>query len=189
MVLDSQSLLHLEIIEGPDGKKDGSLFNYLDNCKTPFGKRQLKRWLMAPLMNIEKLNDRLDAVEDLMKYNYQLEQCRVELAKLPDLEKLLARIFSYSVKHRIQAIYFEDVSLSKMKEFRQLLRSLRTIPDTLNVLRKLCVDFNSKRLKQLLIDDTQNGMYPSSLLSEIDQFDKLIVWKKLKGCDIEMPEP
>jgi hypothetical protein len=43
------------------------------------------------------------------------------MRSLPDLEKLLARIFAYSIKHRIKAIYFEDVSLKKLTEFRSLL--------------------------------------------------------------------
>ena len=58
MVLDSQSLQHLEIVESAAGKKEGSLLHFVDHCVTPFGKRQLQRWLMAPLMNIEKLKDR-----------------------------------------------------------------------------------------------------------------------------------
>ena len=53
MVLDSQSLQHLEILESATGEKDGSLFGFIDHCKTPFGKRQLKRWLMSPLLNID----------------------------------------------------------------------------------------------------------------------------------------
>jgi hypothetical protein len=48
---------------------------------------------------------------------------RAKLAKLPDLEKLLAKIFTYSIKHKVNAIYFEDVSLIKMKEFRTLLKT------------------------------------------------------------------
>jgi hypothetical protein len=36
---------------------------------------------------------------------------RARLNKLPDLEKLLAKIFTYSIKHSVKAIYFEDVSL------------------------------------------------------------------------------
>ena len=46
------------------------------------------------------------------------------MGKLPDLEKLLANIFTYSVKHRVKAIFFEDVSLIKLKEFRHLLSNL-----------------------------------------------------------------
>ena len=88
----------MEIIENNNGEKEGSLFGYLDHCKTPFGKRQLKRWLMAPLLNIHRINDRLDAIEDLMSYQYEMEQVRLRFAKLPDVEKLLAKIFTYSIK-------------------------------------------------------------------------------------------
>lgn len=40
------------------------------------------------------------------------------MSRLPDLEKLLAKIFTYSVKHSVEAIYFEDVNLQKMREFK-----------------------------------------------------------------------
>lgn len=53
---------------------------------------------MAPLMNIHRINDRLDAVEDLMNYNYEMEQVRNRFARLPDIEKLLAKVFTYSIK-------------------------------------------------------------------------------------------
>lgn len=33
---------------------------------------------------------------------------------MPDIEKLLARVFTYSIKHRVKAVYFEDVNLQKM---------------------------------------------------------------------------
>jgi len=44
---------------------------------------------------------------------------------MPDIEKLSAKIFTYSIKHRIKAIYFEDVSLRKLTEFRTLLLTFR----------------------------------------------------------------
>ena len=68
MVLDSQALEHLEIVESGKGDVEGSLLQYIDHCKTPFGKRQIKRWLMAPLCDTSRINMRLDAVEDLMKH-------------------------------------------------------------------------------------------------------------------------
>lgn len=55
MVLDSQCLQHLEIVESLSGEKEGSLLNFVDHCMTPFGKRELKRWLLSPLMDIEKI--------------------------------------------------------------------------------------------------------------------------------------
>ena len=46
---------------------------------------------------------------------------RRRFSKLPDLEKLLAKMFTYSIKHRIKAIYFEDVNLKRLTEFRKIL--------------------------------------------------------------------
>ena len=56
MVLDSQALQHLEIVEAADGKLEGSLLNYVDLCQTAFGKRQIKKWLMAPLIDVDQIN-------------------------------------------------------------------------------------------------------------------------------------
>jgi DNA mismatch repair ATPase MutS len=46
-------LQHLEIVEAADGKLEGSLLNYVDLCQTAFGKSQIKRWLMAPLIDVD----------------------------------------------------------------------------------------------------------------------------------------
>ena len=123
MVLDSQALQHLEILESADGSLKGSLFEYVDHCRTSFGKRALRRWLVAPLNNVEKINARLDAVEDLMTAVHETDLVRYELSRLPDIEKLMARVFSYSIKHKVKAVYFEDVNLAKMQEFRKLLNA------------------------------------------------------------------
>lgn len=110
MVLDAQALQHLEVVESTNGTEKGSLFEYLDHCKTQFGKRQLKRWCMAPLLSVDKIEDRLNSVTDLMTFQSETDILRARLGKLPDLEKLLAKIFTYSIKHSVKAIYFEDVS-------------------------------------------------------------------------------
>jgi len=35
-------------------------------CSTSFGKRLLKRWVVGPLKDPKKVNERLDAVTDLV---------------------------------------------------------------------------------------------------------------------------
>ena len=86
----------------------------------------------------------------------------------------------------MKAIYFEDVSLVKMKEFRMLLKTLREIPTILAPIIGRNDQFKSERLKNLL---STEQMFPSNLLQEIDQFDRLIIWKKVQGSDVEIPEP
>lgn len=64
---------------------------------------------MAPLTSIDKIETRLDAISDLMTFQSDTDILRARLGKLPDLEKLMAKIFTYSIKHNVKAIYFEDV--------------------------------------------------------------------------------
>ena len=74
---------------------------------------------MQPLMDANKINQRLDAVEDLE--NIQIERERVAdiLGRLPDLERIINRLYHYSVKTTAEkAVYFEDVSSSRLREFR-----------------------------------------------------------------------
>jgi len=86
-------------------------------------------------MNIQKINARLDAVEDLIEHQYETDVFRSKIAKLPDLEKLLAKLYTYSVKHKVKAIYFENVSLNKLKEFRQVTRTLKGLSDLISSLQ------------------------------------------------------
>lgn len=164
MVLDAQALQHLEIVESAGGTTTGTLFEYLDHCKTQFGKRQLKRWCMAPLLSVGKIEDRLDAVTDLMTFQSETDILRVKLAKLPDLEKLLAKIFTYSIKHSVKAIYFEDVSTQKMKEFRILLNCFKQVENNIDCIRQLVMkgDIKSERLIALVStkDEHENGLLP-----------------------------
>ena len=107
---------------------------------------------MAPLLDICKIEQRLDAIEDLLEHQHETDDLRVKLSKLPDIEKLLARLFTYSIKHKVKAIYFEDVSLIKMKEFRTVLKVFSGIRNTLLGLSRLNEQgkLRSERLKVLL---------------------------------------
>ena len=66
----------LEILEASDGGTKGSLYEFLNYCKTAFGKRHMKRWIVSPLNDVEKLNARLDAVEDLMIASHEAHLVR-----------------------------------------------------------------------------------------------------------------
>jgi hypothetical protein len=48
-----------------------------------------------------------------------LDEFRFRIGKIPDLEKLLAKLYTYSIQHRVKAVYFENVTVSKLRELRQ----------------------------------------------------------------------
>lgn len=46
---------------------EGSLLEWIDHTKTLFGKRMIRKWLLSPLVDPVKINERLDAVQDLRR--------------------------------------------------------------------------------------------------------------------------
>ncbi|KAK7986898.1 MSH6 protein [Apiospora saccharicola] len=93
LILDGQTLINLEIFNNSsNGSSDGTLFSLLNRCITPFGKRLFRQWVCHPLCNIEKINERLDAVEMLNSNTEIREQFSSEMTKMPDLERLISRI-------------------------------------------------------------------------------------------------
>ncbi|KAK6860821.1 hypothetical protein PG995_004457 [Apiospora arundinis] len=93
LILDGQTLINLEIFNNTvNGSSDGTLFNLLNRCITPFGKRLFRQWVCHPLCNIEKINERLDAVDMLNSHQEIREQFSSEMTKMPDLERLISRI-------------------------------------------------------------------------------------------------
>ncbi|KAF9682540.1 hypothetical protein SADUNF_Sadunf05G0119600 [Salix dunnii] len=96
MILDAAALENLEIFENSrKGDTSGTLYTQLNHCVTAFGKRLLKTWLARPLYHLESIKDRQDAVAGLRGVNEPMMlEFRKVLSKLPDIERLLARIFS-----------------------------------------------------------------------------------------------
>ncbi len=85
MTLDSQALQHLEVLEVQGMTKntaEGSLLHYLDKTRTPFGHREMKRWLCAPLYDITDIRSRQDAVADFLGNPALLSQLRDKLARV-----------------------------------------------------------------------------------------------------------
>ena len=65
LVIDPVTLRHLEVVTGSEGGVQGSLLHEIDRTATAMGGRLLRAWLLRPLLALEPIRDRLDAVEEL----------------------------------------------------------------------------------------------------------------------------
>jgi len=91
LLIDPTTLEHLEVLEGSEGGRDGSLLDELDRTMTSIGSRLLRSWLLRPLVSIEPIRDRLDAVEELAFRATERAKFRDTVKAVQDLERLLAR--------------------------------------------------------------------------------------------------
>ena len=93
MALDESTRRNLELTETMrGGEVQGSVLGVLDETLTSMGGRLLRRWLGRPLLEIDRINDRLDAVETLVNEADLRGQIRDTLRGMGDLERWINRI-------------------------------------------------------------------------------------------------
>ncbi|KAM6127957.1 DNA mismatch repair protein Msh6-like [Pterocles gutturalis] len=181
MVLDGVTLMNLEVLQnGTNGTTEGTLLERIDSCCTPFGKRLLKQWLCAPLCNPKSINDRLDAVEDLLAVPAKMSEVSEHLKKLPDLERLLSKIHSIGSPLKSQnhpdsrAIFYEEIKYSRKKiaDFLSALEGLKVMSEIVDGMEEVASDFKSKVLKQVVMRKAKNpdGHFPD-LSAELRRWD------------------
>jgi DNA mismatch repair protein MutS len=91
LLIDPTTLKHLEILEGSEGGRAGSLLDEVDRTVTSIGSRLLRAWLLRPLVSLEPIRDRLDAVEDFAFRTTDRGKFRDTIKAVQDMERLVAR--------------------------------------------------------------------------------------------------
>ncbi|XP_042414294.1 DNA mismatch repair protein MSH6 isoform X1 [Zingiber officinale] len=154
MMLDAAALENLEILENSNGGLRGTLFAQLDHCVTAFGKRLLKGWLARPLYSTKSIEERQDAIACFKGAGCASAlDFRKELSRLPDMERLLSRLFSSCEAHGRNAnrvILYEDASKKQLQEFIASLRGCETMIQACSSLYSILTMTESTLLHHLL---------------------------------------
>ncbi len=122
LVLDETARRNLELTATmSDGKRRGSLLGLMDHTATAMGGRKLKQWINYPLVNLQQIKDRQDAVEELLSAGLRAEIVE-QLKGVYDLERLNGRI---------------SLASASAKDLVALRESLQRIPSLLELLSSL----------------------------------------------------
>ncbi|RJP22226.1 MAG: DNA mismatch repair protein MutS [Candidatus Abyssobacteria bacterium SURF_5] len=93
MIVDANTQRNLELLcTLRDKSKRGSLLGVLDASITSMGGRKLRSWVLRPLMQLEKIISRQDAVGELVDCNSLRLRLRSILSEVHDIERLVGRI-------------------------------------------------------------------------------------------------
>jgi DNA mismatch repair protein MutS len=92
MIIDQTTRRNLELVETLMGReRRGSLLWALDECVTSMGARLLRTWIERPLVSMERILERHDAVEELVAQLHLTDDLRSALSRVLDLPRLLSR--------------------------------------------------------------------------------------------------
>jgi len=152
LTLDGSTLRNLEILTNEEGTRRGTLFEFVNKCKTKFGRRRLEKWLRAPLNRLDAINARLDAVGYLIDHIDEWADRGIfgMLAKLPDLERLLLNLAVLGTKNRMmdKAVIFDPgFDEAKIMKLMQALDGFENADALLSEIRSL--DIEDKLLRTL----------------------------------------
>jgi len=150
LLVDPTTIEHLEILEGSEGGRDGSLLAELDATVTSIGSRLLRAWLLRPLVALEPIRDRLDAVEELAFRTTDRGKFRDAIKAVQDLERLVARAalgiagprdlvglkLSLAVIPRVRTL-LDDLQAPLI---RSLIAELDDVPDVRSAIEATLVD-------------------------------------------------
>ena len=108
--MDRFTFRNLEIFQSNAGKEGVALVDVLDRCASPMGSRLLREWLSLPILDIPTLNGRYDCVQFFADNEEALQDLRVRIGDIGDLDRITARAATGKINPR---------------EVMQLARSLR----------------------------------------------------------------
>ena len=141
MLLDQNTRRNLELTESLRGeRRKGTLLGLLDMTSTAMGGRLLRRWVEQPLLDEKEINNRLDAVQELVNDRILGMTLAEELEGVYDMERLMNKVAYRNMNARDCLALC--ASLKRIPGIRSLLDNVKSaamvrIRDELNPLEEL----------------------------------------------------
>ncbi len=173
--LDRFTIRSLELVQ-PMQEDGASLLQVLDKTVTPMGGRLLRRWMVFPLKELHRINDRLNVVEHLCMQPQLCEVMDEQMHRIGDLERIISKVAAGRVSPRevvqlkvaLQAI--APIKTACMHADNEV---LRRIGEQLN----LCETLRDRIDKEINNDPPQllnkGGVINSGVSAELDELRQL----------------
>jgi DNA mismatch repair protein MutS len=191
MVLDAQTRRNLEIFASARwGASSGSLLSVIDLTKTAMGGRLLKKWLGQPLLDINQLISRQEAIAWFCENTLVRHKVMSLLGDIADLERLVNRIRGGIATPRdLVALRFSLEKLSEVKAeveevegFPALLSSeLKPCPDVVDLITQAIADEPGASLER-------GGVIRAGFSQELDEIRRAASEAKRYMANLERQE-
>ena len=173
MALDINSRRNLELTERlKDKSKKGTLLWVLDKTETSMGGRLIRRWINDPLVNVDDINARLDAVEEIKNDLLLSDRIVESLKSIYDIERLAGKI-SYGTVNARDLISLKNsiMQLPNLKETIKNVNSefLKNIDSELDILPDIYELIEASIVEEPPLTVKEGGLIKKGYKPEIDE--------------------
>ena len=173
LIIDEVTRRSLELVQTMrEGKRSGSLVDVLDETVTPMGARLLGDWLSNPLTAVQEINDRLDAVQELMGDSTLSFDIREQLKQTYDLQRLTSRVATGRTNPRDLSFLAFTLSLLPKVKARLAERSaglLCTLEQDLDLAPEVRSDIEGHLVDEPPLNVADGGVIRSGISKELDE--------------------
>ncbi|MBK7884177.1 MAG: DNA mismatch repair protein MutS [Chitinophagaceae bacterium] len=172
--MDRFTIRNLELFGGTEGSY--TLLKVLDNTVSPMGARLLKRWMILPLNEITKINERLNAVEFFIKEINTRNKITQHIKQAGDVERLVSKIPLKKINPREVLQIARGLQQSEL--IKQLCESssnnyIKRLGDSINpckyILDKILKEVNENPP----VAATKGGTIANGINDELDELRKI----------------
>lgn len=188
--MDRFTIRNLELVYG-NSEGNHTLLNVLDNTVSPMGARLLKRWIVFPLKDIQKINERLDTVEYLIRETELRNKIAQHIKQCGDIERLVSKIPMKKINPRevLQlAKGLKQVEVIKQTCLGSANEYLKRLGDALNP----CPYIADKIFKEIVENPpalaAKGGMMNSGVNAELDELRKIAFSGKEYLAQLQLKE-
>lgn len=173
--MDKFTIRNLELLHSGSGEGN-CLLKVLDNTVSPMGARMLRRWVVMPLKDVKKINERLDAVEYLIKEVELRSKLAQHIKTCGDVERLVSKIPMKKINPR--EVMHLAKGLQQTDAIKQWCASstndyLKRLGDALNP----CQYISDKIYKEIAetppVAANKGGVIKEGILNELDNLRKI----------------
>lgn len=168
--MDQFTIRNLELL-GNGQQENNNLLKVLDNTISPMGSRLLKRWIVLPLRDIKKIQERLDTVALFVKETDIRNEIRQLTKQAGDVERLVSKIPLKKINPR------EVVQLAKGLEYSEKVKSLlansssdylKRLSDAINPCNYIVEKINNELNENPPIAASKGNVIREGINSELD---------------------
>jgi DNA mismatch repair protein MutS len=138
------------------------------------GSRLLKRWIQRPLLNIDEIERRLEAVEELVEKSFLRQSLREIRGEVYDLERIVSRVEYRRANARdLVALKNSLKAIEKIKSYNFTSRKLREIVLSLNTLNDIVELIESAIVDDPPVSVREGGIIKDGYSQELDELRRI----------------